>query len=330
MKMNIFIIFCLLSPIKTLVSSDVSENGDSIETSGSSEGINDSGVITDGSIDVESISTDEALLVSDEETRQLSPVEKALEDFEKSILENDSSVNGSSTDLNESTESPPTVPGTYRFHRPRVNCIQLTEELEMDDLMNGGKLILINGTELQSRMLEETSTNVTNRTTPGVCSVILFYGNWCQFSAMAAPSFNALPRYFNKLNFYAIEVANNLNIFSQFAVVALPSVLVFHNGKPVYGFNSTTHSLETYIQFISNYTGLKPDDQQTVQLLVEDYTGPVPSTVVEKFNYNLLVAYLFILLCLLVNLSKSTYVTHLTDTLHNLWREVEIQHEHAD
>ena len=56
-------------------------------------------------------------------------------------------------------------------------------------------------------------------------TVILFYGNWCQFSAKAAPSFNAMPRYFPKLNFYAIEVANNLNIFSQFAVVALPSVL---------------------------------------------------------------------------------------------------------
>ncbi len=55
--------------------------------------------------------------------------------------------------------------------------------------------------------------------------MILFYGNWFQFSSKAAPSFNAMPRYFPKLNFYAIEVANNLNIFSQFAVVALPSVL---------------------------------------------------------------------------------------------------------
>ena len=52
---------------------------------------------------------------------------------------------------------------------------------------------------------------------------------------------------------------------------------MFHNGKPVYGFNSSIHSLETYIQFISNYTGLKPDDQQPVQLLIEDYSG--------KMNY---------------------------------------------
>ena len=86
-------------------------------------------------------------------------------------------------------------------------------------------LVLINGTELQSRMAEETNSNVTNRTAPATCSIILFYGNWCQFSARAAPSFNALPRFFPSLNFYAIEVANNLNIFSQYAVVALPSVL---------------------------------------------------------------------------------------------------------
>lgn len=326
MRMNILTIFCLLAPINTLVRSDVADISDAIETSGSSDEIHNSNVITDS----DNLPTEEAVPETRDEKSELSPVEKVLEGFLKSILENDSSLNGSSTDRTESTEAPPTVQGAIKFHRPRVNCLQLSSEVEIDDLKNAGQLILINGTELQSRMLEETSSNVTNRTTPGVCSVILFYGNWCQFSAMAAPSFNALPRYFNKLNFYAIEVANNLNIFSQFAVVALPSVLVFHNGKPVYGFNSTTHSLETYIQFISNYTGFKPDEEQPVHLLVQDHLGPVPSTVVEKFNYNLLVAYLFILLCLLVNLSKSTYVTHLTDTLHNLWREVEIQHEHAD
>jgi thiol-disulfide isomerase/thioredoxin len=308
--MNIILIFCLFAPIKTLVLSDEFER---VETSG------DDDVILDVPANVQ----------TSDNHQELSPVEKVLDDFEKSILENDLSLNKSSTDQNE-TASSTTAAGTHRLHKPRVNCVQLAAQVEMSELKNAGKLILINGTELQSRMLDETSTNVTNRTTPGICSVILFYGNWCQFSAQAAPSFNSMPRFFPKLNFYAIEVANNLNIFSQFAVVALPSVLVFHNGKPVYGFNSSTHSLETYIQFISNYTGLKPEENEAVQLIVEDYSGPVPSTVVDKFNYNLLVAYLFIILCVLVNLSKSTYVTSLTDTMRNLWREVEIQHEHAD
>jgi len=322
--MNFMIIFCLLAPIKTLGASENEDNVEidaTVETSGAV--IDNSNVIIDETINNE----------ASYNQKQLSPVEKVLEDFEKSILENDQTLNGSQeTDGQNDTE---TAGGTaavapHRFQKPRVNCVQLTEQEEETEAQTGGKLVLINGTELQSRMLDETSGNVTNRTTPGICSVILFYGNWCQFSAKAAPSFNAMPRYFPKLNFYAIEVANNLNIFSQFAVVALPSVLVLHNGKPVYGFNSSIHSLETYIQFISNYTGLKPDDQLPVQLLVEDYSGPVPSTVVEKFNYNLLLACLFINLCLLVNLSKSTYVTSLRDTLRNLWREVEIQHEHAD
>ncbi len=43
---------------------------------------------------------------------------------------------------------------------------------EENEAQTGGKLVLINGTELQSRMLDETSGNVTNRTTPGICSGI--------------------------------------------------------------------------------------------------------------------------------------------------------------
>eukprot|EP00088_Acartia_fossae_P027648 TRINITY_DN2839_c0_g1_i1.p1 TRINITY_DN2839_c0_g1~~TRINITY_DN2839_c0_g1_i1.p1 ORF type:complete len:327 (-),score=88.78 TRINITY_DN2839_c0_g1_i1:281-1261(-) len=288
-------------------------------------------------------------VTSDQSDDHLSTVEKVLQEFEQSILENEISLNGSSdvdvtaTSGGESGGGGAAV-GTadggktkqrQQQQRPRVNCIQLLKKTETDksgeekaDELDD--LILINGTELQSRMAEETNSNVTNRTAPATCSIILFYGNWCQFSARAAPSFNALPRFFPSLNFYAIEVANNLNIFSQYAVVALPSVLVFHNGKPVYGFNNSMHNLETYVQFVSNITGAKPDQNFEIELLEQDYEGPVPNTVVEKLNYNLVLAYLFILLCLLVNISKSTYVTNLTDTLRNLWREVEIQHEHAD
>ena len=35
-------------------------------------------------------------------------------------------------------------------------------------------------------------SNVTNRTTPAICTAVMFYATWCPFSATAAPHFNAL------------------------------------------------------------------------------------------------------------------------------------------
>ena len=51
--------------------------------------------------------------------------------------------------------------------------------------------------------------------------------------------------------------------------------LVFHNGKPVYGFNSSSHTLETYIQFIHNNTGIKHHQSIPIELIQEDYKGRI-------------------------------------------------------
>ena len=51
---------------------------------------------------------------------------------------------------------------------------------------------------------------------------------------------------------------------------------------------------------------------------------------VKGFNYNLLLASLFILACGLVDLSRTSVCRGLVDTLRNAWREAEIQHEHED
>lgn len=49
----------------------------------------------------------------------------------------------------------------------------------------------------------------TNQSTgtqlPGQCTVIVFYLDWCPFSAKAAAHFNALGRLFPQLNILAIE-----------------------------------------------------------------------------------------------------------------------------
>ena len=58
---------------------------------------------------------------------------------------------------------------------------------------------LVNGSTYQTLIFGELNTTITNRSQPATCSVTLFYAPWCEFSAAAAPHYNALARVFPQL-----------------------------------------------------------------------------------------------------------------------------------
>lgn len=267
-------------------------------------------------------SSEEIVESADGVSQQIT-VNDVLRDFEKTILENDKSISTTLVSSLEDGENPSLNETAAVPNKPKLNCTQLnrTEHISV---------VILNGTELQFRVGEEVNANVTNRTYPGVCSVTFFYATWCDFSAEAAPFYNALPRYFPRLNFYAIEAANNLNIFAQFGVIALPSLVVFHNGRPMYGFNHSEASLESFVDLISSLTGIPPTPELKYILDQQDLSGPVPPVAMKPFNYNLLFACLFLVACAIIELSKSASFGNIIDNLRNAWREAEIQHEHTD
>jgi thioredoxin-like negative regulator of GroEL len=45
---------------------------------------------------------------------------------------------------------------------------------------------------------------------------------------------------------------------TQFGILALPTILLFHNSKPVSKFNHTNFNLENYAQFLATLTGIEP------------------------------------------------------------------------
>ena len=137
-------------------------------------------------------------------------VNNVLQDFKRIIMENDIVMN--TTDLEISEPVSATKEELSTPSKPRLNCTFFNRTLY-------APVVILNGTELQLKINEEVNSNVTNRTFPGTCSVTLFYATWCEFSAEAAPSYNALPHFFPGLNFYAIEAASNLNIFAQVCLI---------------------------------------------------------------------------------------------------------------
>lgn len=187
---------------------------------------------------------------------------------------------------------------------------------------------IVNDTELIKLLLPKPS--ITKRDTQATCIVILFYSKYCPFSSMAAPHYNALPRAFPTIKMVAIN-AMWYHIFNaQNGVVGVPSLLLFHNGKPVAKFNDSEYTLELFSKFLTKHTGINAEEKSFVTSA--DFTGPVSSVPSKEDDILLFLSWSFIVICVAYYFSKSKYWTWIVDTIQNTWRESEAQalHEHAD
>lgn len=51
---------------------------------------------------------------------------------------------------------------------------------------------------------------------PGVCSLVLFYARSCQFSTLAAPHFNILPRIFPQIKMVAFNAISEQRYIDKY------------------------------------------------------------------------------------------------------------------
>ena len=96
---------------------------------------------------------------------------------------------------------------------------------------------------------------IKERSQESNCTIVMFYARWCPFSANAAPHFNALPRVFPALKSVAIDATVHSSVNTYFGILSVPTVMLFHNGKPVAKYNESTISLSKLVDFITGVTG---------------------------------------------------------------------------
>jgi hypothetical protein len=115
---------------------------------------------------------------SENDQKHRDNVKQVLEDFQLSILESESLHLSSSAELGAGnfTEQQQNATEPAAAARPKLNCLPTTHVAEGE-----ARVVLVNGTELQARLAEESSPAVANRTFPANCSLTLFYASWCQF-----------------------------------------------------------------------------------------------------------------------------------------------------
>ncbi|XP_070544890.1 thioredoxin domain-containing protein 15-like [Ptychodera flava] len=158
-------------------------------------------------------------------------------------------------------------------------------------------------THIELKENETASTKIINNTdlfqvlnrtnsTEGPCSVVLFYAPWCRFSAAVAPHINALGRAYPTLQVLAVDAIQFSGLNARFGTVAVPNILLFHNGKPVARFNQSVRTFDNFKSFIKNHTGVEADP--SVEVTEEDYLGPIPSTPTVEPDYFLWFSTIFI------------------------------------
>ncbi|KAJ8915638.1 hypothetical protein NQ315_003422 [Exocentrus adspersus] len=220
-----------------------------------------------------------------------------------------SSVNGTELNRDESTNKT----------RKYVKCLPG---------MGTSTVQLTNDTELIK--LLQVDPKVTDRDVPGACVIVLFYSKYCPFSSMAAPHYNALPRAFPDIKMVAINAMMYHLFNTQNGIVGVPSLMLFHGGRPVAKFNDSEYTLEMFSKFISKYTGLTATEKSTVTSA--DFAGPVVSSPSKESDVLLVVSWLFIILCSAYYFTKSKWCRWIIEAIQSNWRESEAHanHDHID
>lgn len=114
----------------------------------------------------------------------------------------------------------------------------------------------------------------------------------------------------------------------RFGLVGVPTILFFQNGKVIGKFNNSNPSIDAFVSFVTQLTGLNPDPNVNISL--EDLSGPVPVVPQESQDIVLLISTLFLFLMFSYLIIKSAYFKRFVEYLRNTWREAEAHHEHLD
>ncbi|XP_026732421.1 LOW QUALITY PROTEIN: thioredoxin domain-containing protein 15-like [Trichoplusia ni] len=206
--------------------------------------------------------------------------------------------------------------------RKLVKCKEIvydqSEEIEPSvEIVNASKLI---------RLLT-VKPDITSRDMEADCILVFFYARACPFSAHAAPHFNALARSYPSVKMVALDALKYGGTNTVYGIVGVPTLKMFHNGRPCGKFNGTEYNIQSFSKFVHAITGQYP---QTLLVTSKDFQGPVSSVVETETDYFLVLSWLFIIVCSIHYFMQSKWWRMIVEMVQNNWRESEAQHEHND
>lgn len=179
-------------------------------------------------------------------------------------------------------------------------------------------LHIMNSVQEISELLKPIG-NASKTYESGSCVLVYFYTNSCEICRLMASTVIMLPYIFKTLPVAAIDAYKFSSFNTEFGIVSLPTVILFHQGRPVI---RKPLNLK-FRTFVTRHTGLKPN---TPIHYVEALTPIL--FVKEKTDYILILAWSFILICAGYFFSKSLLYKQFVEMIKRNWRECEAHLEH--
>ncbi|XP_059620392.1 thioredoxin domain-containing protein 15 [Phlebotomus argentipes] len=208
--------------------------------------------------------------------------------------------------------------GSQKSKNVRVKCIPNA---------TGNKTVQVVQSMKEVVSLLSPHGNSTKRNLPGKCVLVLFFTRSCPGSALMGPHFVALAKVFPNLTLAAIDAFKYHNLNTEFGIIGLPTLMLFHQGRPVVRFNDTQSTVNSFINFVTRHTDLWPPSIQNAYVTSEDFNGPLPNKVEYETDYYLYLAWAFIVFCAGYYFTKSRLYSQIVEMIQRNWRESEAQIE---
>lgn len=159
--------------------------------------------------------------------------------------------------------------------------------------------------------------NNTKRYQPGSCVLVYFYTPSCIGCQLFAVATVELPYAFKTIPVAAIDAYKFPSFNTEFGIVALPTLMLFHQGRPVVKYRGQG-SVNT---FVTRHTGLKPGEVPKIlgAFALLGFNNEAPT------DYVLVLAWLFILTCAGYYFSQSQLCKQIVEMIKRNWRESEAQ-----
>lgn len=221
-------------------------------------------------------------------------------------------LNGEADEIRMDQEAAANAGGRRRRAPIKVKCLPSNETAN-------STLIVIDSITQLAQLLGPLG-NVTKRTQPGICTLILFYTKSCVSSSLAAPHMNALPKYFPDIRMGAMDSFRFHSVNTEFGIIALPTLMLFHRGRPIVKFNESLFSVNNFVKFIGRHTDIEPVTSK-IFVTSDDFRGPLSNKVEKVADNCLWLAWIFIGLVICYHFARSKYCTQIIEVIKRNWRE---------
>lgn len=207
-----------------------------------------------------------------------------------------------------------------------------------DETLNHYQIqIDVNGTKLKIEnegVNQENKSDDDNNDSEGKCILMLFYYDWCPFSAAAAKHYHAIARLFPNLTVMALDAYGLNGLTMRYGMISVPTILFFFDEKLIERYNETQITVDQLANFVHQLTSIEPNGE--VKLIDQDNDGPLPIEPVSQIDYVLVLACLFNIVLAIYFIVRSQLVGRLIEFFRNITQGVltttghQQQHEHFD